>query len=87
MEHEGTCYGQVVKTPLRICGHNLQKPMFPLIIHFCYYCQKSSSERDVFQTNSGKIFLNVQLCHKCVEYNIASQEAGDRVLNHYNNPE
>ena len=76
-------YGRSIRPPIEVCARNLERAMYPLMLQLCYYCQKSSSERDVFETNSGKIFFNIQLCARCVEYNRASQQAGTRVLLKY----
>lgn len=72
--------GTLIKSPLQICARNLDKPMYPLILNLCYYCQKNSSEKDIFETASGRWYIQIILCSKCVEFNIASQEAGRKIL-------
>jgi len=57
--------------------------MYPLMIHLCFFCQKQSSEKDIFETNAGRIYLHIQLYPRCVEYNRSSQEAGREVLQKY----
>lgn len=76
-------FGRSIKPPVELCARNLPRPMYPLMIELCYFCQKSSSDRDCFVTDSGRVFFSVQLCPKCVEYNRAVQEAGCVVLNRH----
>jgi hypothetical protein len=83
VDEEKKPYGRSIRPPIEICGRNFDRPMYPLLLQLCYYCQKNSSKRDFFETNSGKWFLNIQLCPRCSEYNRASQEAGIRVLQRY----
>ena len=73
-------FGRSINPPIELCARNLPRPMYPLMIELCYFCQKSSSERDCFITDSGKLFFSVQMCPKCVEYNRAVQEAGCVIL-------
>lgn len=68
--------GQKVKVPFELCSKNLERSMYPLIVYACYYCQKTSSERESFQSPSGKMFISIPLCSKCVEFNRLSQESG-----------
>jgi len=76
-------YGRTIRPPIELFAINLERPMYPLMIHLCFFCQKQSSEKDVFETNVGRIYLHVQLCSRCVEYNRSSQEAGREVLQKY----
>lgn len=76
-----SAFGKSIKSPIELCSRNLPRPMYPLMIHLCYFCQKTSSEKDCFKTHSGKLIFSIQLCQKCVEYNIMTQEAGLAVLN------
>ena len=83
VDEETKPYGRSIRPSIEICGRNLERPMYPLMIQLCYFCQKASSEKDFFETNTGKWYLHIQLCPRCVEYNRASQEAGTRVLKRY----
>lgn len=82
-DEEKKPYGRTMRPPIELCGRNLERPMYPLMIHLCYFCQKNSSEKDVFETNSGKWYFNVQMCPRCCEYNRAMQEAGNAVIKKY----
>lgn len=82
-DEEKKPYGRSIRAPIELCSRNLERPMFPLMIHLCFYCQKNSSEKDFFETNSGKWYLNIQMCPRCCEYNRASQEAGNAVIKRY----
>jgi len=73
-------YGRSIRPPIQLCARNFEKPMYPLMVHLCYYCQKQSSKKDFFETNNGRWYVNIHLCPRCVEYNRASQEAGRDVL-------
>lgn len=73
-------YGRNVPPPVELCARNLPRPMYNLMVTLCYFCQRSSSERDCFIMDSGRAYFSVQMCSKCLEYNKASQEAGSAVL-------
>jgi hypothetical protein len=79
-DEEKKPYGRSIRPPIELCARNLERPMYPLMIHLCYFCQKASSERDFFETNAGRWYANIQMCPRCCEYNRASQEAGARVI-------
>lgn len=83
VDEEKKPYGRNIRPPIEICGRNFERPMYPLLIQLCYFCQKASSEKNCFETNSGRLYFNIQMCPKCGEYNRASQEAGIRVLQRY----
>lgn len=68
--------GQRIKSPFDLCT----RPMYPMVVYMCFYCQKRCSERECFQYPSGKTYFSIPLCSRCVEYNRASQEAGRTVL-------
>lgn len=76
-------YGRTIRPPLELCVRNLERPMYPLMIHLCFYCQKGTSERDFFETNSGRLYFHVQMCARCAEFNRASQEAAREILRKY----
>jgi len=76
-------YGSSIRPPIELCARNFERPMYPLTVHLCYFCQKQSSERDFFETNTGRWYINIQLCPRCTEYNRASQEAARQVLQRY----
>jgi len=73
--------GKSIKPPIQLCSRNMPRPMYPLTIQLCYFCQKGSSEKDCFITEYGKVYFSVQVCPNCLEYNKAMQEAGSEVLN------
>lgn len=75
-----TAYGRSIRPPIELCSRNFDRPMYPLTIQLCYFCQKSTCERDCFVTSSGKMYFSVQLCPRCIEYNKAIQETGSTVL-------
>lgn len=77
-------FGRSIRPPIEICARNLPRPMYPLMIQLCYFCQKSSSERDCYMTDSGKVYFSIQMCRNCYEYNSVTQEAGRIVLNRHN---
>lgn len=83
VDEEKKPYGRSIRPAIELFARNLERPMYPLMIHLCYFCQKASSEKDFFETNSGKWYLHVQLCPRCSEFNRASQEAGTKVLKRY----
>jgi len=73
-----------LKSPLELCSRNFPKPMYQLMIHLCYMCQKLSTERDCFEAGiSGKTYFNIQMCVMCMDYNQAMQAAGKKVLEQY----
>jgi len=76
-------YGRSIKPPIELCDRNFMRSMYPLMVHLCYYCQKASSERDFFETNSGRLYIHIQMCPRCFEFNRASQEAAKDVLKKY----
>jgi phage FluMu protein Com len=76
-------YGRSVRPIVELCARNLSRPMYPLMIHLCYFCQKASSERDFFETNGGRVYIHIQMCPRCTEFNRASQEAAKDVLRKY----
>lgn len=83
VDEEKKPYGRSIRPPVELCGRNLERPMYQIMLQLCFYCQRASSERDVFETNGGRWYMNVQLCPRCAEYNRATQEAGNRVLKRY----
>jgi hypothetical protein len=83
VDEEKKPYGRSIRSPIELCGRNLERPMYPLMIHLCYFCQKTSSEKECFETNSGRWYFNVQMCPRCCEFNRASQEAGNMVIKRY----
>jgi hypothetical protein len=72
--------GQKMKLPFELCSRNLERPMYPLMVYMCFFCQKTSSERECFETSNGRIYLTIPLCARCVQYNKISQEAGRQWL-------
>jgi len=72
-------YGRTIRPPIELCARNFERPMYPL----CYFCQKQSCSRDFFETNSGRLYVTIQLCPRCAEYNRASQEVARVVLQRY----
>jgi len=42
-------YGRTIRPPIELFARNLERPMYPLMIHLCFFCQKQSSEKDVFE--------------------------------------
>jgi hypothetical protein len=73
--------GKNMKPTIELCARNLPKPMYHLMLELCYFCQKNSSDRDCFLSDSGKMYFSVQLCKKCVQYNTAIQETARCILN------
>lgn len=73
-------FGRNVKQPIVLCSRNYERPMYPLTVQLCYFCQKSTAERDCFVTDSGKFYFSVQMCPRCMEFNKAIQDAGSIVL-------
>lgn len=83
VDEEKKPYGRSIKSPLELFGRNLERPMYPTMLQLCYYCQKSSADRDAFETNSGRWYFTIQMCPPCFEFNRASQEAGNGVIKRY----
>ena len=75
--------GKLIHAPMEICGRNFERPMYPLTLNLCFYCQKNSSERQIFETATGRWYIQIILCPRCVELNKASQEAGRQVLRNH----
>src|SRR3569832_1744065 len=50
-------YGRSIQAPILLCARNMEKTMYPLMVELCYNCQKNSSERSCFETNTGKWLL------------------------------
>lgn len=73
-------FGRNIKQPIVLCSRNFERPMYPLTVQLCYFCQKSTGERDCFVSDSGKFYFSLQMCSRCMEYNKAIQEAGSIVL-------
>jgi hypothetical protein len=69
-----------IKAPIELCARNMPRPMYPLMIQLCYFCQKNSSEKECLQNNNGQTYFMIKMCPKCMEYNKALQEAGKSVL-------
>lgn len=76
-------YGRSIKPAIELCARNFDRPMYQLMLHLCYNCQKYSSEKDFFETNSGRWHINIQMCPRCCEFNRACQEAAKNVLIRY----
>jgi len=73
-------YGRSIQAPILLCARNMERPMYPLMVELCYNCQKNSSERSCFETNTGKWLFTIAMCPLCCEYNRVVQEAGNAVL-------
>ena len=72
--------GRIIRSPIELCSRNLLRPMYPLMIYLCYFCQKNSSEKDCFKTGSGRLLFSIQLCKNCVEFNSSIQDTACQVL-------
>jgi len=77
--------GRKIHPPIDLCARNFERPMYSTLLYMCYYCQKHNCERDFYETNAGRWYIQIQLCKKCAEFNRASQEAGREVLLRYVN--
>ena len=81
---ENTTTGRSIRPLIELCSRNLPRPMYPLMIHLCYFCQKNNSEKDCFKTGSGKLIFTIHICKKCVDFNLSIQETAFHVLHKQN---
>jgi hypothetical protein len=78
--NERHVFGRSIRQPIVLCSRNFDRPMYPLTVQLCYFCQKSTAERDCFVTDSGTFYFSMHMCSRCMEYNKSIQEAGSIVL-------